>query len=257
MSDRLDGRHALVTGAASGIGLECARVLARAGARVTLVDIAEEAVARHAADIGGQAQGLAADVTDEDQVQRAVTAAADAFGPLHIAVNAAGSGTFGTVTDLPLSEWRRVIDLNLTGVFLSVKHEALQMADGGAIVNIASLNARQPASGFAAYCASKAGVEMLTKVAAMDLGPRRIRVNAIAPGLIDTPLTAGFKGTPVEDEYLENVLLGRGGQPGDVASAALFLASDASSWMTGDTILVDGGAHTMRYPQLAKQFGAG
>ena len=256
MTDRLDGRHALVTGAASGIGLECARVLSQAGARVTLVDIAEDAVTRYAAELGDRAQGLVADVTDEERLEKAVSAAADAFGPLHIAVNAAGSGTFGSVTELPLSEWRRVIDLNLTGVFLSVKHEALRMADGGSIVNIASLNARQPAVGFAAYCTSKAGVEMLTKVAAMDLAERRIRVNAIAPGLIDTPLTAGFKGTEIEDEYLENILLGRGGQPADVASVALFLASDASSWMTGDMLLVDGGAHTMRYPQIAKRLSA-
>lgn len=257
MTDRLDGRHALVTGAASGIGLECARVLSEAGACVTLVDIAEDAVAGHAAGLGAKAQGMVADVTDEEQTERVVSAATTAFGPLHIAVNAAGSGTFGSVTDLPLSEWRRVVDLNLTGVFLSVKHEARQMADGGSIVNIASLNARQPAAGFAAYCASKAGVEMLTKVAAMDLGARRIRVNAIAPGLIDTPLTAGFKGTEIEEEFLDNILLGRGGEPRDIASAALFLASDASSWMTGDMLLVDGGAHTMRYPQMAKRFGAG
>ncbi|MEO3786275.1 SDR family NAD(P)-dependent oxidoreductase [Actinocorallia sp. B10E7] len=257
MTDTLEGKHALVTGAASGIGLACARALSAAGARVTLVDIAEDSLAEYAAELGAEARALVADVTDEEQVEQAVSAAADAFGPLHVTVNAAGSGTFGSITDLPLSEWRRVIDLNLTGVFLSIKHQARHMADGGSIVNIASLNARQPAEGFATYCASKSGVEMLTKVAAMDLGKRRIRVNAIAPGLIDTPLTAGFKGTAIEEEFLDNIPLGRGGLPHDVASVAVFLASDASSWITGDMLLVDGGAHTMRYPQMAKLFGAG
>jgi NAD(P)-dependent dehydrogenase (short-subunit alcohol dehydrogenase family) len=257
MTSTLDGRHALVTGAASGIGLECARALAASGAAVTLLDVSAEAVAKAAAEIGGNALGLTADVTDDARMEEAVRAAVEASGPLGIAVNSAGTGTFGSITDVPLSEWRRVVDINLTGTFLSVRHEARAMADGGTIINIASLNARQPAAGFAAYCASKAGVEMLTKVAAMDLGPRRIRVNAIAPGLVQTPLTAGIAGTPLEQEYLENTLLGRAGTPGDIASAALFLASEASSWMTGELLLVDGGAHTMRYPRLDRPSGAG
>ncbi|MBW8487497.1 SDR family NAD(P)-dependent oxidoreductase [Actinomadura parmotrematis] len=251
MAGELDGRHALVTGGASGIGLECARALAGAGAAVTLVDVSAEAVAARAAELGGGARGIAADVTDEAQVEAAVRAAVEASGPLHAAVNSAGTGTFGKVTDLPADEWRRIIDLNLTGVFLSLKHEALHMADGGSIVNLASLNARQPGIGFAAYCASKAGVEMLTKCAAMDLGPRRVRVNAVAPGLIDTPLTAGLMGTEVERDYLDNIPLGRTGTTGDVAALVLFLASDASAWMTGDLLFVDGGAHTMRYPRMA------
>jgi NAD(P)-dependent dehydrogenase (short-subunit alcohol dehydrogenase family) len=251
MADGMTGTHALITGGASGIGLGIARLLAESGAAVTLVDISADAAKARSAELGSQALGLVADVTDEEQVERAVSEATAARGPLHVAVNAAGSGTFGTVTDLPVSEWRRVIDLNLTGTFLSIKHEATGMADGGSIINIASLNARQPAVGFAAYCASKAAVEMLTKVAAMDLAARRIRVNAIAPGLVRTPLTEGMFGTDIEKEYLDNIPLGRSGKPRDIASAALFLASDASSWMTGDMLMVDGGAHTMRYPRMA------
>jgi 3-oxoacyl-[acyl-carrier protein] reductase len=250
MSDTLAGRHALITGAASGIGLGIARLLAEAGASVSLVDISADALDTTAKEIGERARAVVADVTDEDAVQQAVATATAAFGPLHIAVNAAGSGTYGSVTDLPLPEWRRVLDLNLTGVFLTIKHEALRMEDGGSIINIASLNARQPAAGMGAYCASKAGVEMLTKVAAMDLAPRRIRVNAIAPGLVRTPLTEGMFGTDIEKDFLDNIPLGRSGEPGDIASVALFLASDASAFMTGDTLLVDGGAHTMRYPRI-------
>jgi 3-oxoacyl-[acyl-carrier protein] reductase len=119
-----------------------------------------------------------------------------------------------------------------------------------------SLNGRQPAAGFAAYCSAKAGVEMLTKVAAMELGPRGIRVNAIAPGLIDTPLTAALTASPVKDEFLDNTPLGRIGTTGDVAAAALFLTSDDAAWITGDTLLVDGGGHTKRYPELARYFAS-
>jgi len=147
-----------------------------------------------------------------------------------------------------------VLDLCLTGVFLSVKHQARHMTAGGSIVNIASLNALQPAEGFAAYCSAKAGVAMLSTVAAMELGPRGIRVNAIAPGLIDTPLTAMLNQPPFRDEFLDNTPLGRIGTTADVAAAALFLASDDSAWITGDLLLVDGGGHTKRYPELARRF---
>lgn len=121
---------------------------------------------------------------------------------------------------------------------------------GGSIVNVASLNARQPGEGMAAYCAAKAGVEMLTKVAAMELGASGVRVNAIAPGLVDTPLTAVLMQHPFHDAFVENAPLGRSGTPDDVASMALFLASDESSWVTGDCLAVDGGAHMKRYPEM-------
>jgi 3-oxoacyl-[acyl-carrier protein] reductase len=254
MTHRLDNRSALVTGAASGIGLEIARQLHAAGAAVTLLDINAAAVHDLAGSLGPRALARVADVTDETQVETTVAAAVEAFGPLHIGVNSAGTGGFGPVTDLPLPEWRRVLDLCLTGVFLSVKHQARHMTAGGSIINIASLNALQPAEGFAAYCSAKAGVAMLSTVAAMELGPRGIRVNAIAPGLIDTPLTALLTQQPVKDEFLDNTPLGRIGTPADVAAAALFLASDDSAWITGDLLLVDGGGHTKRYPELARRF---
>ena len=251
---RLAGRHALVTGGASGIGLQVARELRTHGATVALVDINADALAACAAEL--DASTHVTNVTDEDAVEAAVTAAVAAHGALDIAVNAASAGGFGLICDLPLAEWRRVQDLCRTGVFLSVKHEARKMAAGGAIVNIASLNARQPAEGFAAYCAAKAGVEMLTKVAAMELGPRAIRVNAIAPGLVDTPLTTVLTQSALKDEFLDNTPLGRIGVPRDIAAAVLFLCSDESSWVTGDMLLVDGGAHSRRYPQLARAASA-
>ena len=254
MTQRLDGRGAIVTGAGSGIGREIARRLHAAGAAVTLLDINAAAVHDLAGSIGPRALAQVADVTDEAQVETAVAAAVAAFGPLHIGVNSAGTGGFGPVTELPLDEWRRVLDLCLTGVFLSVKHQARHMAAGGSIINIASLNAVQPAEGFAAYCSAKAGVAMLSRVAAMELGPRGIRVNAIASGLIDTPLTTMLTQPPLRDEFLDNTPLGRIGTTADVAAAALFLASDDSAWITGDMLLVDGGGHTKRYPELARRF---
>ncbi|MQA96876.1 MAG: SDR family oxidoreductase [Streptosporangiales bacterium] len=242
----LAGRRAAVTGAGSGIGREIARRPHAAGAAVTLIDIDADAVRTVAAELGVGAEPAVADVTDEAALEAAVRTAA----PLHIGVNAAGAGTFGEITELAADEWRRILDLCLTGVFLSVKHQARRMPEGGSIINIASLNARQPAQGLSAYCAAKAGVEMLTKVAAMELGARGIRVNAIAPGLVDTPLTTAFTQSEIKDEFLDNTPLGRIGAPEDIASAALFLAGDDSSWMTGDLMLVDGGGHTMRHPKL-------
>jgi len=244
MSGQLEGRHALITGGASGIGFGVARRLHAEGATVTLVDVNAALLDDRVKELGDRARARTADVTDEDAIAGAVEE------PLHVAVNAAGAGTFGAVTDLPAADFRRIVDLCLTGVFLSVKHEARAMTAGGSIINIASLNARQPAEGMSAYCAAKAGVEMLTKVAAMELGPSGIRVNALAPGLVDTPLTEAFTQSPLREEFIDNAPLGRIGAPGDIADAALFLATGQSSWVTGDLLLVDGGAHTMRYPKL-------
>ena len=144
-----------------------------------------------------------------------------------------------------------MVDVCLTGVFLGIKHEAQAMAAGGSIINIASLNARQPAEGMSAYCSAKAAVAMLTQVAALELGPRGIRVNAIGPGLIQTPATGGIFGAPgLADAFVAETALGRFGLPEDVADTALFLASDASRWMTGQTLYLDGGASLRKYPEL-------
>ena len=246
MNGRLGGKRVLVTGGASGIGFGIAGLFHREGADVTLVDVNADGLARRAGELGERARASVADVTDEDAVAAAVAGA----GTLDVAVNAAGAGTFGPVTELDAGEWRRIVDLCLTAVFLCVKHEARAMPRGGAIINIASLNALQPAAGMSAYCAAKAGVAMFTKVAAIELGGSGVRVNALAPGLVDTPLTEAFTQGPLLAEFVDNAPLGRIGTPSDIAEAALFLATGASSWVTGELLSVDGGAHTMRYPRL-------
>ena len=178
--------------------------------------------------------------------------AAERFGAVDVAVNAAGIGTLGAVHDHPLDSWQAVLDVTLTGVFLAVKHESramIEQGSGGAIVNLASIYGRQPGEGMVAYCCAKAGVEMLTRVSALELGPRGVRVNAIAPGFVDTPMTAPTQ-PKSRQAYLDSIPLGRVGQPDDIAGAALFLVSDASAWVNGETMVVDGGEVHREAPRL-------
>ena len=259
MVGRLDGRIAVITGGASGIGLECARRFVREGARVVLGDRNPDPLAAATAELGSASAGELIDVTEEADVGRLIRRAVEEFGGLDTAVNAAGFGTFRFVADHPVAEWRAVIDTCLTGVMLSVKHEAQVMCDAGrgAIVNIASINARVPAEGMSAYCCAKAGVEMLTRCAAMELGPFGVRVSGIGPGFVDTPLTAFTQAVPaIRDAYVSATPLGRAGQPDDIADAALFLVSDEGRWVSGDTLYVDGGSMNKGYPELHKVTGA-
>jgi len=260
MSGRIEGRVAVITGGASGIGLGIARRFVAEGASVVVGDINEAALKAVTDELEGAASARLADVTREDDLEALCAQAVTAYGRLDIGVNAAGIGAFSNVVDQDVETWDAVMAINVRGVMLSVKHEARAMiaaGNGGSIINIASLNAIQPAEGMGVYCASKAAVDMHTKVAAMELGPHGIRVNAIAPGLVDTPLAALLNQTPpIKAAFVENAPLGRTGSPDDVAGVALFLASDDASWMTGDLVRLDGGAHTKRYPELAKILGA-
>jgi NAD(P)-dependent dehydrogenase (short-subunit alcohol dehydrogenase family) len=257
---RFDGKVALLTGGASGIGLATATRIAAEGGRVVLADINAGALDTAVDALGGEAtaRGVVTDVTSEADIEAAVAAAVDGFGGLDVAVNAAGIGTVAPIQEHPVEEWDRVLDINLRGVFLSVKHESKAMITAGrpgAILNIASLNARQPGEGMAAYCASKAGVAMLTQVAAMELGAHGIRVTAIGPGLVETPLTSFTNDVPqIKDGYVDNTPMGRPGTVDDIAAAICWMVSDEASWVSGDTFYVDGAAHTREYPRFFRIF---
>jgi len=252
MTRELAGKTALVTGAASGIGRAIAERFVAAGARVLVADIDGAGATSVAGALGAAARAIAVDVRDEAQQERMVAAALElGDGRLDIAVTNAGYGGFAPIVAMDVAAWRDLIDVVLTGVFIGIKHEARAMGAGSSIINIASLNATQPAEGMAAYCSAKAGVAMLTQVASMELGPRGVRVNAIAPGLIETPATAAFFAVPeLRDAFVAETSLKRYGQPADVADLALFLASDQARWITGQLIHLDGGASQRKYPPL-------
>lgn len=247
-------RSAVVIGGASGIGRAIAARFAAGGDHVTVADRNEAGAATVAEELGGAAAGHSAarvDVADEGTVEAALDGAASRDGRLDVVVNCAGISTIGLVTDLAADDFRGVIDVNLTGSFLVMKHAGQRLGEGGSILTLSSLNARQPGAGMSAYCASKAGLSMLIEVAALELAPQGVRVNGIAPGLVDTPLTEPAMGIPgIREDYLENTPLGRAGTPDDVAAAAHFMCSDQASWLTGEVLDLNGGAHLRRYPML-------
>jgi NAD(P)-dependent dehydrogenase (short-subunit alcohol dehydrogenase family) len=240
---------AIVTGAGNGIGLAIARAFAAEGASVVIADI-NAAAGEHAAaalvDTGGQALAVPTDVSDEAQVARMVAAAADRFGQVDILVNNAGVVAHKLLIEMDRDTWDRQIDVQLTGPFLVSKHVARHMIDHGVrgrIVNISSVAALMGRVKGGAHCASKAGLTLLTKVLAMELGQYGITVNAVAPGLVETPaqqeemnLSSTYK-----NRYLQELPAGRLGQPSDIANAVLFLASDESEWISGQLYVVDGG----------------
>jgi 3-oxoacyl-[acyl-carrier protein] reductase len=246
MSNSSD-RIAVVIGGASGIGWASARALAADGCRVTVADRNGEGARDKARELGAPHAAAEVDVTDEASVQRLF----DEIGPLDVVVNCAGFGSLGLITDLAVSEFRSVVDVCLNGSFIVAKYAGQKLREGGSLVTISSLNGRQPAIGMSAYCSAKAGVSMLTQVAALEMGPRGIRVNAIAPGLVDTPLTEGSYAVPgLVEDYLENTALGRSGKPEEIADAVVFVCSPKAAWLTGEVLDLNGGAHMKRYPDV-------
>jgi len=255
----LRGRVALVTGGGTGLGRACAEAIVAAGGRVMLAGRRRAVVEETARALGDAAAAVACDVTEEASVERAVAVTRDRLGPLRLAVNAAGTGSIGSVLNGTPDDFARIVDTNLTGVFRSVRAEARAMrADGGgSIVNVSSIAGTLTHRWMSAYCASKAGVNMLTRCAADDLGEHGIRVNAVMPGLVPSELTSPMVGNPdVRDEYLSRMPLARIGEPSDVAALVAFLLSDDAAWITGQCIAVDGG-HTVRQgPDLVPMFRA-
>lgn len=248
---RLTDKVAVITGGAAGIGRATAQRFVAEGCRVALGDLDEAALALAVDELGDAAMGVAGDTSTEQGVERLLDGAMERFGRIDIGFANAGIGSTQRLADLEVEEWNRVLDVNLTGPFLFIKHAARHMTSGGSIVVTASLNAVQPGPGMAAYCSSKAGVAMLVQVAALELGPRNIRVNAIGPGLVRTSLTEPAFGLPdLVDGYVENTPVGRHAQPEEIAGLVTYLASDEASFVSGSLHLIDGAAHTMRYPDL-------
>jgi NAD(P)-dependent dehydrogenase (short-subunit alcohol dehydrogenase family) len=248
---KLENKVAIVTGGAMGIGKGIASVFLDEGAKVVIADVNREVGEKTAVELSGDGREVVfieCDVADEAAIKKMVDGTLERFKTLHVLVNNAGIGVYKTVLDTSTEEWDRCLAVNLRGVFLCSKYAIphIKAAGGGAIVNVASVHSYQNVGGTAPYAASKGGVVTLTRVMAIDYGKDKIRVNAICPGWIYTPLIQGiFAGDPDPEKAKAAVerrqVLGRLGEPEEVGQAAAFLASDESSYITGASLMVDNG----------------
>jgi NAD(P)-dependent dehydrogenase (short-subunit alcohol dehydrogenase family) len=247
---RLEGKVTFITGAASGIGAACALRFAREGSRIAGLDVNKDVndTWKEAVKTASESEFETGDVRDEVRVQEVVNSVVERFGHIDVLVNCAGVAGGGPVHMVSEEDWDRVMDINLKGTFLVCKHVVLKMIEqeSGNIVNISSMEGIEGFEGGSMYNASKAGVILLTRNMAMDYARKGIRVNAICPGFIDTPLAAEMvlENEALQDfreQLIDGVLLKRVGRPEEVANAALFLASDEASFVTGHALVVDGG----------------
>ena len=243
----MEDAHVLVTGASGGLGLHFAHCLARAGANVTLTARRETALAEAVAGVrakGGQAASAVMDVTDAASIEQALDAAEAGFGPVGVLVNNAGITETRAAIDVEESGWRGVLDTNLTGAWLTAQRVARRMVHhqrGGNVVNIASILGIRVAGGIAAYAVSKAGLIQMTKVLALEWARHGIRVNALAPGYVETEINRDFFASPPGQALIKRIPQRRLGEAHELDGPLLLLASKASSYMTGALIAADGG----------------
>lgn len=245
---RLHQKVAVITGSARGIGREMARRFAQEGARVIIADIDADGGRRAAAEIianGGEALAVTLDITSPASIEAAIAQVLRRYGRLDAWVNNAGIGSNEPVLNLTLEEWERNLRVNLTGTFLCAQAAARVMVaqGGGRIVNVASISGQRGGTGRAAYGAAKAGVIQLTRVMAVELAAQGVGVNAISPGPVDTEQSRGTHTPATREAYLDRIPLKRYGEASEIAAAALFLASDESSFVAGHILNVDGGFH--------------
>lgn len=265
MTGRFDGQHVLITGAGRGIGFEIARAFLLQGARVHLFEVDADLLASAIAQLGSTAgaervSGTRVDVRDREAVFSAV-ARAEAVAAVDVLVNNAGVAFETPFLDIPESEWRTVMDVNLTGFFFVAQAVCQHMAKRrrGVVVNMASKNGLAGEVGYAHYNSSKAGVIMLTKTMALELAPLGIRVNAVCPGYIQTPMSEAIDSPAFVKDFVDRYIpLGRPGRVEDVAGLFLFLASEDARFMTGETLVADGGqlAGQKPAPALAERMVA-
>lgn len=234
---------ALVVGGASGIGRACTEALAAAGWETVVADLKPPA---------DDAAALAVDVRDPDAVGTAVAAVVDRHGSLGAVVYAAGTARVTPILEIEPAEWELVLGVNLSGAFNVLRASAPYIEEGGSFTAISSIDSAAPVAGLAHYCASKAGVEALVRSAALELGPRGVRCNAVLPGLVRTPLMEPMLARPgVSEAFLAQTPLGRIAEAAEVADVVAFLASPAARWITGASLPVDGGMAMREHPQLS------
>lgn len=244
---RLENKVAIVTGAGSGIGRAIAQLFAKEGAKVVVADYQEttaQETVKMIMDAGGQAVSSLTDVSKADQVQAMISIAVEKFGGLDIMVNNAGVATMGDVLAMDEATWQKTIDIDLKGVFLGTKYAIPEMEKRGKgkIINTASIAGIVGFAGSSAYCAAKGGVVNLTRQTALDFAKKQICINTIAPGVIETNMTAEFiKDPKMSAVLLAGIPIGRFGKPEDIAWGAVYLASDESNFMTGQVLVIDGG----------------
>ena len=251
---RLDGKVSLIFGGASGMARAAAKEFAAQGSEIVIADLSEEGAAAVVAEIrqaGGEAAYILCNVKAESEIIAAVQFAVDTYGKLDVMLYQPGRNAVCNTLDLEADVFQDVFQLNLLSAFLAMKYAAKQMQEnGGSILLTSSLNSTRPCPRFAAYCSTKAGLDMLVKVASMELGPK-IRVNTINPGFMNTPQIANFTNNPeIMEIVMKSQALGRIGEPEDFARLALFLASDEAAFITGSNVIMDGACGNFGYPDI-------